>query len=195
MPQPPVQKPLQLIIFGIVLFVCTALSFLAGLNLGSAGGGQTSLDAASIAPPPVVVNTRENPHPTGSWVYIGEDRWLSIVQVVRPADGIAQENSRYQVDPDPSREYMLVTVQVHCRKPLFAKCIFAALDLHAAGEGAARFERAVADGLENELEPVSDFYSGTRLTGAILFWVPKEDQSILIVYETASEDSIYFAVR
>lgn len=157
--------------------------------------------AISVTPEPTFTPTlspagasRDNPVAAGTAFDVGGDMLLTIVSATRPADDIVRLGNQFNSEPEPGQEYILVDVQVACNKATSDKCNFSTYNIKAVGaDGTVRDDESFIAGVDGLLES-GEFFGGATKTGKMFFIVGKDDESVVLFYESFFGDPIYFAL-
>lgn len=149
----------------------------------------------SIPPLPLPGTSRDNPVPAETAVRIGDDRVLTIVEAVRPADDIIRRASEINDEPETGQEYLQVRVQVACNKPLNEKCYFDTDEIKAVGaDGNIREAEWVIIGIEGQMES-GEFFGGSVRSGKMFFIVSKGDRKVVLFHDPwLNGDDVYLAL-
>lgn len=196
------------VIAGICLCVFAAFALLspgATPSTASTSPASTSNQVASTSVPnptktpkptntPVLGTTRDNPLPGGQGVDLG-NMTLTITNITLPADQELARGSMFNSTPAPDQEYAIVEIQVQCNKSTNDKCSFLPSYLEAVGaDGQLREREIFISGIVGEMEPSYEFFGGSNISGNLVYLFPKDDQSVVLSYESLFGSPIYISL-
>lgn len=137
---------------------------------------------------------KSNPAPVGSEV-ITDDMAIVVDKLVRPATAIVMEGNMFNTEPEPTQEYIFVNVKLTCKKGGDDTCNHSTLmNVKLVGsKGIERNPEYFISGVDGVI-PDADFYGGSSITGYIPFIIDKDENNLILIYETLFGDPVYLSI-
>lgn len=127
-------------------------------------------------------HSREQAVPVGQEVAVS-DMLLKIVEIERPADQTIAEGNRFNGEPEPGNEAMIITISTTCTKPSSQTCLITPGSFQLSGSaGVVRNIIYGITGLPNELDQ-TEFFGGASVSGWIAFEVQRGEENLILSYE------------
>ncbi len=182
-------KPL-LAVLSVLVIVTIACGSSSTPQVNTPSNSSVSQPASPTTAGPQVGTARSNPAPVGSEV-VADDMAFMVMEVVRPANEAVKAGNSFNSDPKPEMEYMLVKLQVTCKKTSDEKCsIFPDMNNKLIGDKGIEYDPEFVTGVEGELE-ATDFYGGATVSGYIPFMVGIGEGGLSLVYDPLFGDKFF----
>lgn len=187
------------------LKLTTFIIVIIAVSLACGSESSIEVNPSSVEEPEAVIDeptatsavgtVRSNPAPIGSEI-VTEDMAFVVLGSIRPANDIILGANMFNTEPEANQEYVMVQVQISCRKSVDDRCDLYSSNLSALGStGILRDPDIFVAGVDGLLDFNTDFYGGATVTGYIPFIVEIGESDLLLVYEPFLGDSFYLAFQ
>lgn len=134
-----------------------------------------------------------NPVRFGSDVNIDHMNFV-VTGTIRPANGIVAAGSMFNAQPQAYHQYFFVTLDVTCELTADQQCHLNIFKIKLLGrDDVLKYPKWYLSGVDGILKN-TDFQGGTTISGHAPFIVSIGDSGLLLIYESLSGDSFYFAL-
>lgn len=189
-------KNIKLTTFLIALITVTlACGSESGIEVNPPSADQPEVVIAEPSATSGVGTVRSNPAPVGSEV-LADDMAFVVTGSTRPATDIIMAGNPFNTEPEPNQEYILVNIQITCKKSTDEKCDMFSSSFSVLGStGISRDPEIIVAGVDGLLDFNIDFYGGAVVAGSIPFIVEIGETDLLLVYEPFWGDNFFLALE
>ncbi len=183
------------------IYTAAAQTALAGIPNNAqqpvAAPTDTPMPQATDTAVPTGGKTRNNPISGKAGIDLGGDMTLTVIALQRGADQIVASANMFNATPAAGIEYVLVQIQVDCRKSANDKCTFIPSDIKSVGSDGQVRDYEFTAGLPDTMSELTyEFFGGSRVGGVLVFQFPKSDVQVVLFHEPLIfGDPVYFTAE